>query len=119
VPFSEIAKSLNNYDIGVFLLLPEHFNYKYALPNKLFEFIQARLAIAIGPSIEMMKVVNDYNLGIHSKDFSSKSLAKSIAQLTPEMIMKYKINSDKCAKELSSEGNMLKIRNIIAELAVN
>jgi len=119
VPFSEISKTLNNYDIGVFLLLPEHFNYKYALPNKLFEFIQARLAIAIGPSIEMMKIVDTYDLGIHSEEFSPKSLAKSISQLTPEMIMKYKRNSDKCAKELSSEENMIKIRNIIAELARN
>jgi len=117
VPFSEIVNTLNAYDIGLFLLLPEIYNYKHALPNKLFEFIQARLAIAIGPSIEMVKIIKQYNLGVHSKDFTPKSLAKAISQLTPEKIMEYKNNTDKYAKELSAEVNIDKIREIISELA--
>jgi len=116
VPFSEITSTINNFDIGIYILKPESFNQKYALPNKLFEFIQARLAIAVGPSIEMVKIIERYNLGVHSKDFTSKSLAKVIAQLTPEKIMEYKYNSDKYAKELSAEENTNKIREIIAEL---
>jgi len=114
--FSEISKTLNNYDIGIYLLLPENYNCKYALPNKLFEFVQARLAIAIGPSIEMMKIIDTYNLGVHSKTFSPKSLAMAISQLTNDQIMEYKYSSDKHAKELSAEENMNKIRDIIYEL---
>ena len=116
VSFSEITKTLNNFDIGIFLLLPEIFNYKYALPNKLFEYIQARLAIAIGPSIEMVKIVEHYNLGIYSENFSPKSLAKRIAQITPDEIMEYKRNADKYAKELSAEMNIKKIKDIVDEL---
>jgi len=116
VNFSEIPKTLNNYDIGVFLVLPENFNYKYTLPNKLFEFIQARLAIAIGPSIEMMKVIDTYNLGVHSKTFSPKSLAECISGLTSEKIMQFKRNSDKYANELSAEKNLQKIRDIIMDI---
>jgi hypothetical protein len=118
VPFSEITCTINNFDIGVFLLRPDTFSKKYVLPNKLFEFIQARLAIAVGPSIEMVKIIDRYNLGVYSKDFTPKSLAKAIAQLTPEKIMEYKRNSDKYAKELSAEENMNKIREIIAELDI-
>ena len=117
VKISEIVNTLNNYDIGVFLLLPVIFNHKYSLPNKLFEYIQARLAIAIGPSIEMVKIVNKYNLGVHSEDFSPKSLANCIAQLTPEKIMEYKKNSDKSAMELSADKVFTDIKTIIAELA--
>jgi len=116
VPFSKITSTINNFDIGVYILKPISFNYKYALPNKLFEFIQARLAIAIGPSIEMVKIVDQYNLGVHSKDFTPKSLAKAISQLTPEKIMEYKNNADKHARELSAEENMNKIKEIISEL---
>lgn len=116
VQFHDITKILNAYDIGVFLLLPEHFNYKYALPNKLFEFIQARLAIAIGPSIEMMKIVDRYNLGVYSKNFSPKSLADSIVQMIPEKIMEYKRNAEKHARTLSAEENIRKIKLIMTEL---
>jgi len=116
VKFSEITTILNNYDMGIYILKPSNYNNKHALPNKLFEFIQARLAIAIGPSIEMVKIIDHYNLGVHSKDFTSKSLAKAILQLTPEKIMEHKRNADKYAKELSAEENMNKIRERIAEL---
>ena len=113
VSFFEITKTLNNFDIGVYVLMPNNFNDKYALPNKLFEYIQARLAIAIGPSIEMVKIVGRYNLGIYSEDFFPESLAKRIAQITPDKIMEYKRNADKYAKELSAEENIDKIRNIV------
>jgi len=116
VSFSEIISTINNYDIGVYILKPTSFNQKHALPNKFFEFIQARLAIAIGPSIEMVKIIDQYNLGVHSKYFTPKSLAKTISQLTTQQIMEYKKNADKYAKELSAEENMNKIRSIIAEL---
>jgi len=119
VSFSEITRILNNYDIGVYILKPKDFNKKYALPNKLFEFIQARLAIAIGPSIEMVKIIERYKLGVYSDNYSPKILAKCISQIKPEEIMKYKWNADKYARELSAEENIKKIKNIVAELAEN
>jgi hypothetical protein len=64
----------------------------------------------------MIKIIDGYNLGVHSNDFNPKSLANIVAQLTPEKIIEYKINSNKHAKELSAEENMNKIRNIITEL---
>jgi hypothetical protein len=114
---SEISLVINKYDVGVYLLGQGNFNDKYALPNKLFEFIQARLAIAIGPSIEMSKIVGKYNLGVVSKKITPKSLADSSMRLTPEKIAQYKTNSDKYAKELSVENNLLKIKSIVSILA--
>jgi len=63
IPMNEIVTFTNAYDIGLFLSAPTTFNLKYALPNKLFEFVQARLAVAIGPSIEMRKIVEKYDCG--------------------------------------------------------
>ena len=116
VPFSDIARTLNNYDMGVYILKPNSFNTKYSLPNKLFEFIQARLAIAIGPSVEMSKIVKDNNLGVVSKNFTAKSLARCIGQMTPEKIMEYKYNSDKNAQVLSADQNIIRIKKIIKDL---
>lgn len=116
VDFSKITTTINEYDIGVFFLPPVNFNYKYALPNKLFEFIQARLAIAIGPSIEMEKIVNAYNLGVCSKNFSPRSMARSISQITSDQLREYKKNADKYAEKLSANENLIKIQKIIAEL---
>ena len=42
-----IAQEINQYDIGVYLLRDGNLNNKYAMPNKLYEFVQARLADAV------------------------------------------------------------------------
>ena len=37
-----IVRTINQFDLGVYLLPPVNFNSAHALPNKFFEFIQAR-----------------------------------------------------------------------------
>jgi hypothetical protein len=112
VPMNKIIVTINKYDIGLFLLPPVNFNYRLALPNKLFEFIQARLAIAIGPSPEMASIVRKFDLGMISDSFKPEDFAREIKKLTYEKILFYKNNCDKCAFELSYENikmNTLKI----------
>lgn len=81
VPMHRIVSFASTYDIGVFLLPPTNFNYRNALPNKLFEFIQARLAVAIGPSPQMAAVVREWNCGIVSDDFTPASLGENLQRL--------------------------------------
>jgi len=116
VKMKEIPAFINHYDIGVYILKPNNFNQKYSLPNKFFEFIQARLAIAIGPSPEMEKIVKRYNLGIVAPDFSSKEMAKTLNELDKEKIDFYKNQSHKFSLELSSKHNMEKLDKIIFDL---
>jgi glycosyltransferase involved in cell wall biosynthesis len=115
VPMGEIVRRINHYDIGFYILEPNSFNHLHALPNKLFEFIQARLAIAIGPSPEMSKIVTEYDLGIISDDFAPESMAKRLNNLTADQIIYYKIQSHKAANALSSEANMEKLERMIRD----
>jgi hypothetical protein len=113
VPMKEIVKTTNNYDIGLHIIEPKNFNDRHALPNKFFEFIQARLAIAIGPSPEMARIVNKYDLGVISTDFKPETLAKSLNQLTAEKIQYFKMRSHQTAFELSSVKNTELLEDII------
>ena len=116
VPFEEIIPFTSQYDIGMFLVPFSTFNLKMCLPNKFFEFIQARLAIAIGPSPEMAKLVQQYHLGIISKDFTPKSMAESLNKLTKEEILQYKENSNKAAKILNAQNEGEKLLKIVEEV---
>jgi hypothetical protein len=116
VSMQEIVLKTNQYDIGLFLVPPTNFNLQFTLPNKLFEYIQARLAVAIGPSIEMKKIVEKYDCGIVSKDFSPISLARELNRLSVEDILHFKENSHKAAQELNAERNAKRIRQIVREL---
>ena len=93
-----------------------NFNDKYALPNKFFEFIQARLALAISPSPEMKFLVDKYNLGVVSDDFTTQSLAAKISNLSFEQIMFYKNRVNHFCHELSAENNEKMIKNTVDTL---
>ena len=113
VAFDDIVPFINQYDIGLYILPPTGFNTKHALPNKFFEYIQSRLAIAIGPSVEMVRLTKEYDFGVIAKDFTPQSMAQELNKLTKEDIMRYKENSDKAAKVLNAEENYKKIDIII------
>jgi Glycosyltransferase Family 4 len=103
VEFDEIIPNLNKYDIGFFYLEPTNFNYKMALPNKLFEFIQAKLCLAISPSPEMKIIVDKYKIGVVANDFNLSSMVSKIKQLDIEEINVCKFNCINASKQESAE----------------
>jgi len=117
VPITQVVKTVNAYDIGVFLLPPINFNYENTLPNKLFDFIQGRLGVAIGPTPEMAEIVNQYNIGVVASDFTPASLAKKLSLLTAQDITSFKNRSSVAALELNAEKNAAIILNVVNEVA--
>ena len=105
VRMRELVQMANAYDIGLYLLPPTNFNQQYALPNKFFEFIQARLAVAIGPSPEMAGLVRRYGCGVAAADFTPEALAAELNSLDAERIAGFKRASDVAAAELCAERN--------------
>lgn len=103
VPPSDLPRVLNAYDVGVFWIPPVHTNARLTMPNKLFDFVQARLAIAIGPTLEMERVVRQFALGVVSDDFTVEGVVRSLESLTPESIEQFKRNAHAVASELSFE----------------
>ncbi len=103
VPTERIVTTTHNYDLGLFLLPPTNFNYRHALPNKFFEFIHARLAIAIGPSPEMARLVRKHDLGVIADDFTPQALARVLNPLTALQINAWKANAHHAATTLCWE----------------
>jgi glycosyltransferase involved in cell wall biosynthesis len=116
VPTHEIPSFCNPYTLGLFPLRPKNFNYLHALPNKFFEFIQARIPPVISPLPEMGKIVQKYQCGIVSEDFSPRAFAKTVNQITCEEIIAMKRNTENAAKEFSAERNFEKFQAIINKI---
>ena len=116
VPMTEIAQRLNTYDIGLYILFPTSKNNEHALPNKFFEFIQARLAIAIGPTPDMAGIVRRHNLGVVADDFTPQNLAGHLNRLTTEDILTFKRNAAEAAKLYCAEHNMAKLHSILSSV---
>jgi len=119
VKSNEVINLIHHYDVGVFLLPPINFNYKNTLPNKLFDFIQARLAIAIGPTPEMANLVTQFDLGVVSQEFTAESFGKVLGQLTPEKIDYFKNKSNLAAGILSADNNKVILNKVVSNLISN
>lgn len=102
VPMPQLASFLNPYDAGVYLLAPRSFNQRHALPNKLFEFIQARLALVIGPSPDMAAVVRERGVGVVADDFSAEAFAGAIQSLDTHRLRRLKARSHEAAPDLNA-----------------
>jgi hypothetical protein len=114
VPMTQLPTFLNDYDAGVYLLRPGSFNHLHALPNKLFQFVQARLAVAIAPSPDMAEVVRRHQLGVVADDFTPEAFARALGSLDAERVMSLKANADQAASELNADvarGQVLRLVN--------
>lgn len=116
VNYANINKMLSNYDIGLYLLKDNSFNHKYALPNKLFEFIQAGLCLAFSPIYESANLINKYNVGIVSDNYEAENIANKIRKISDTKLNEYKRNSRNAAEILNSENNNKTMEAIIKEL---
>lgn len=106
VPFDQLVETLNRYDVGVHVLAATNYNNAYAMPNKFFEYVQARLALVIGPSPEMARVVDDRGLGAIADDFTAEAVARALDGLTPESVDAAKRASDLASEELSAQSQV-------------
>lgn len=103
VPYDELVGTMARYDVGFYACPPTNFNQERALPNKLFEFVQARLAIVSGPSQDMARCITEHSLGVVSEGFEVDELAAVLGALDPEQVDRYKRASHTAAEALSSE----------------
>ena len=116
IAMRELPMALNRYDVGIYLLPPNNFNNRFSLPNKFFEFVQARLAIAIGPSPEMAALVKRYDMGLIAKDFSISSFAKMLSTLDHNQIKRFKTNTDRAAHDLCFEKSAETLLSLVNRL---
>jgi len=103
VPYAGLIELLNEYDMGIHLLPPVNFNNKWALPNKLFDFLQARMGVLIGPSPEMASYVTEYGFGAVAEGFAADDARRAIEALTPDMVDGYKRRAHEHAHALAGE----------------
>jgi hypothetical protein len=103
VPTQQLPEKTNHYDIGLYVLPPANFNARYALPNKFFEFLQARLALVIGPSVEMASLVGKYGCGVVTPGFSPRDMALALSGLDAAKLDAMKARADIAARDLCFE----------------
>lgn len=117
VPTEEIPDYINQFDLGFYMYdNSSNFNMIHYLPNKLFEFIQGRCGVVIGPYVEMKSVVKDYKIGVVAEENTVQSLSKAINGISVDDVRAFKQNSNRAAAELCGENEIKKMQKVFEEI---
>ncbi len=117
LPFVQLVRETNAYDIGLHMLPPVSFNHRHALPNKFFEYIQARLAVAVGPTREMARIVRERGLGLVADDFDPRSMARALCALDAGAVERLKAASHRAAGEMTSAATNARLLEVVQRVA--
>ena len=116
VPAADLVRVLSDYDVGLHVIPANSFNNRHALPNKFFDFVQARLGLVIGPSPEMRRFVEQWGMGAVARDFDVSSLTAVLDSLTPEVVDEWKQASHVAAYELSAQRQVEPWRDAVEKI---
>ncbi len=117
-PYQEMMQLTSNANLGLTLDKPLSDNYKYSLPNKLFDYIQAGIPVLSSQLIELRKIIDKYEIGCFVETVTPEEIARSINLLikNPDKLNEYKFNCIKAAEIENWEHEKMKLAELIKDL---
>ncbi len=104
-----------NADLGLSIDKDTNLNYKYSLPNKLFDYLHAGVPILCSRLIEIEKIVNQYQIGDFIDNHEAKHIADKINSILEnvEQLEHWKVNIQIAVGELNWEQEEQKLISLI------
>jgi glycosyltransferase involved in cell wall biosynthesis len=114
LPLEELAGLTPHAAIGLSVEEDTGLNYHFALPNKLFDYIQSLVPVVVSDLPEMSSIVRKYGIGIVAPSLHPESLAEIFRQMLYDSKMReiWKQNLKAAANELTWENEEIKVREI-------
>ena len=81
VPYKELWNYTSTADLGFSLEEDLGLNYRYALPNKLFDYVQARIPVLVSDLPEMSALVEQFSIGEVVRERIPEKLAMQILDM--------------------------------------
>jgi len=105
LPLHQLHEVTCQADLGISLEEDLGLNYRFALPNKLFDYIQARVPVLVSNLPEMRHIVEHYQIGLIAETHQRKDLAELMksALFDQEKRLVWQQNLPRAAAELCWE----------------
>jgi glycosyltransferase involved in cell wall biosynthesis len=118
IPKKELMSYTFNADLGISIDKDTNPNYRYSLPNKLFDYLQAGVPVLATRLPEIEKIINAYEAGWFIDSHEPKHIAEKINEaLASPGFPRFRQNALKAAAELSWEKEKQKYLEIIRRIS--
>ncbi|HYG52741.1 MAG TPA: glycosyltransferase, partial [Flavobacteriales bacterium] len=103
MPYGELMQYTAACNLGISMDKDTNLNYKYSLPNKVFDFIHAGIPVLASNLPEIARIVNTYQTGTLIDSHDPNMIAGKIAALRNDtaQMEKFKLNCMKASEELN------------------
>lgn len=116
IPFEELPAITGQAHLGISVEEDLGLNYRYALPNKLFDYIQANIPVLVSNLPEMKKIVELHHIGLVLKKHDPQIMAEQFRQaLSNQSLRKlWSHNLSQAAKTLNWESEQHVLEHIFS-----
>lgn len=86
-PLNELIKYTKSADVGLSLDKDTNLNYRFSLPNKLFDYISAGIPVITSDLPEVKKIVEESRCGIIIQTVTPEEICKAIIKLRDDLVL--------------------------------
>ena len=121
VPWHELIKYTKSADAGLSLDKDTNINYRFSLPNKLFDYISAGIPVIAGNLPEVKKIIEGNRCGIIIPEVTPDEICFAVKKMRDEkdLFNILKQNAFNASKTLTWDGEAEKVRKLYLEVLMN
>ena len=113
LPWKELMRYTKSADAGMVLEKNTNLNYRYSLPNKLFDYISAGIPVIASDLPETKKIITTFSCGIIIPEVTPEEIIEAVNMLSGNKLLHDELrrNSISAAGELNWEKESVRVRN--------
>lgn len=117
-PYDELMRYTKIADLGLSLDKNTNLNYEYSLPNKIFDYIQAKTPMLVSNRKIIADLVQKNDIGLVCNHHDPKKLADTVVEIFSDQTRyrNWKTNIEKAAKTYNWENEQKHLKEIYRNL---
>lgn len=119
MPYNDLMQHTLLADVGLTLDKDTNINYRYSLPNKLFDYIHAGIPVLASRLPEIAQIVEGYNIGMITESHDPAEIARILNRMLDDdsVRLAWKENLAKAARELNWENEEKVLKTVYQKYA--
>jgi glycosyltransferase involved in cell wall biosynthesis len=120
VPWEDLIRYTKSADAGLSLDKDTNLNYKFSLPNKLFDFMSAGIPVIASDLNEVKNIVLEYKCGIIIPSVTSEEISRAIREIRDNrnLLSELKINSVIASESVNWEKESSKVSEFYNDILI-
>jgi glycosyltransferase involved in cell wall biosynthesis len=116
VTWDTLLRYTKTADVGMCIEKDTNLNYRFSLPNKLFDYIAAGIPVVASELPETRKIIKENYCGITIPEVTPDNISDAFSELIkfPDNLKELKIQAVKASAKLNWETESLKVKELYA-----